>query len=169
MTGDPFDQRVTSTVYDASGNATSRTISGFEDDIPFNLVTVTTPTAEGRIGSVDPPGYGTDDVTSFTYDPTRGDLVVETRTDPLIGTTTYGYDAFNRRTSVTDPNGTIVETEYDELDRVRFVRRCGMACDDVDDLVTEYVYDVFGDLFRTILPRGNVIEYGYDHAGRRRA
>ena len=27
-------------------------------------------------------------------------------------------------------------------------------------------YDnAFGDLFQTILPEGNVIEYGYDHAG----
>jgi RHS repeat-associated protein len=35
-----------------------------------------------------------------------------------------------------------------------------------DDLVTTHQYDLFGDLFRTILPRGNLIEYGYDAAGR---
>ena len=32
--------------------------------------------------------------------------------------------------------------------------------------MTTYQYNVFGDLFRTVLPRGNVIEYGYDAAGR---
>ncbi len=35
-----------------------------------------------------------------------------------------------------------------------------------EDLVTEYRYNVFGDLFQTVLPEGNVIEYGYDAAGR---
>jgi len=59
-----------------------------------------------------------------------------------------------------------VKTEYDDFDRVRFVTRCGTVCGDADDLVTEYVYDVFGDLFQTILPKGNVMEYGYDTAGR---
>ena len=72
--------------------------------------------------------------------------------------------AFNRRTTVTDPNGVETETVYDELDRVRFLIQHG--ADPTEDLVTEHVYDVFGDLFQTILPEGNVIEYGYDHAGR---
>jgi hypothetical protein len=44
----------------------------------------------------DPPGYGTQDVTSYTYDPARGNLVPLTRTDPLVGTTTFGHDAYNR-------------------------------------------------------------------------
>jgi YD repeat-containing protein len=34
------------------------------------------------------------------------------------------------------------------------------------DLVTKHCYSELGDLFRTILPRGNVIEHGYDAAGR---
>jgi YD repeat-containing protein len=92
VTGNPLDERVTSIVYDAEGNETSRTESGFEDHTPFSLVTVTTPSAAGRVTSIDPPGHATDDVTSFTHDPARGGLVTATRTDPLVGTTTYGYD-----------------------------------------------------------------------------
>jgi YD repeat-containing protein len=36
----------------------------------------------------------------------------------------------------------------------------------VDDLVTEYRFDVFGGLFQIVLPEGNVIEYSYDSVGR---
>ena len=36
----------------------------------------------------------------------------------------------------------------------------------VDDLFTAQEHTVFGDLLRTTLPKGNVIEYGYDTAGR---
>ena len=50
------------------------------------------------------------------------------------------------------------------LDRVTFVIQRGATM--AEDLVTEYRYNVFGDLFQTILPEGNVIEYGYDAAGR---
>jgi len=166
VTGNPLDERITSILYDASGNETNWTLSGFEDGTPFNLETVSVPNSAGRVLSIDPPGYDTDDVSSFTYDPARGDLVPDTRTDPLIGTTTYGHDAYNRLTTVTDPNGTIVQTQYDNLDRLRFMTRCGTVCGDADDFITEYVYDVFGDLYQTILPRGNVIEYAYNPAGR---
>jgi YD repeat-containing protein len=162
--GDPFDERRTSFGYDAFGNQDTRTIEGVERDAAFSYVTTTTYNSAGMPEDVDPPGYGTADVTSFTYDPSRGDLLADTRTDPLIGTTAFEYDAFNRRTSVTDPNGVETETVYDDLDRVRFLIQHG--ADPSEDLVTEHVYDVFGDLFQTILPEGNVIEYGYDSAGR---
>jgi len=87
-----------------------------------------------------------------------------TRTDPLIGATSFGYDAFNRRSSVTDPNSVETTTAYDDLDRVTFVTQKGAS--PAEDLVTENRYNEFGDLFRTVLPRGNVLEYGYDAAGR---
>jgi YD repeat-containing protein len=162
--GDPFDERRTVFGYDALGNQDTRTIEGVERDAAFTYVTATTYNSAGRPEDFDPPGYGTADVTSFTYDPARGDLLADTRTDPLIGTTVFGYDAFNRRTTVTDPNGVETETVYDDLERVRFLIQHG--ADPTEDLITEHVYDVFGDLFQTILPEGNVIEYGYDHAGR---
>ena len=162
--GDPLDSRRTRTVYSATGNATSRTIEGVEDGFAFAYTTAMMFTAEGVVDEIDPPGYGTGDVTSFTYDPARGNVLADARIDPIVGTTTFGYDAFNRRTSTTDPNGLVVETQYDDLDRVRFVIHRGAV--PADDLTTEHRYTVWGDLFQTVLPEGNVIEYGYDHAGR---
>ncbi|MGB6361054.1 MAG: hypothetical protein WBG64_00150, partial [Thermoanaerobaculia bacterium] len=151
-------------VYDAQGNASSRTIAGVEAGSSFSYQTVTGFNSTGQPETIDPPGYGTDDVTSFTYDPARGDLIPLTRTDPVVGTTGFDYDPLNRRSQVTDPNGVTTETVYDDLDRVRFVIQHGET--EAGDLVTENRYNGYGDLFRTILPRGNVIEYTYDGAGR---
>jgi len=159
--------RVTTFTYDGAGNLLDRTEQGIEDGMPFTLTTTTAYEPTGQVTDVDPPGFGTDDVTSFTYNPTRGPrggVIVETRTDPLIGTTTFDYDPFNRRTSVVDPNGVETTTGYDDLDRVTAVTQEGAI--DPEDLVTTNVFTEFGDLFRTVLPRGNVIEYAYDAAGR---
>jgi RHS repeat-associated protein len=161
----------------ANGNPTTVTIEGFEAGAAFSYDTVTTYNDDSDGGgmplTVNPPGYGTSDVTSYAYDPTRGNgnLILTSRTDPLVGTTGFDYDDFNRRTVVTDPNGVATETLYDPLDRVRFVieRSAGSAPGDptvAADLVTEHVFDVFGDLDHTILPEGNVVDYGYDAAGR---
>ena len=167
-TGNINDFRITSTTYNATGDAEMRTISGFEDGMPFNLTTATVFTTEGLPDTVDPPGFGIVDVTDFAYDDAmRGNVIVTSRSDPIIGTTTFGYDAFNRRTTVTDPNGVVTETEYDALDRVeRIIQRGPDDMTEMDDLVTEHRYTLFGDLFQTILPEGNVIEHGYDHVGR---
>ncbi len=155
--------RTTDWTRDGSGNPTDRTISGSEAGSAFTLTTASSFNAAGEPLSIDPPGYTTTDQTSFTYDATG--LIPMTRTDPLVGTTTFGYDAFNRRTSVTDPNGLETTTAYDDLDRVTEVRQLGPATP-TDDLVTAYEYTTFGDLFRTTLPAGNVVEYAYDPAGR---
>ncbi len=155
--------RRTSWIYDA-GNATLQTEDGVENGSAFSYQTVTTYNPAGMPESVDPPGFGTTDQTGFAYDPNRGNLIVSSRTDPLVGTTSFDYDPFNRRTSVTDVNGVATETAYDDLDRVTAVIRKGAAV--ADDLVTTNVYDEYGDLFRTLLPEGNVIQYGYDAAGR---
>jgi RHS repeat-associated protein len=150
--------------YDAAGNLTDTSISGVEAGSAFTYATETTFNAAGQPASLDPPGYGTQDVVSFTYDPARGDLLPLTRTEPLVGTTTYGYDAFNRVTAETDPNGVAVETDHDALDRIIESRHLGSS--PAEDLVLIQTYNAFGDLFRTTFPEGNVTEYGYDAAGR---
>ncbi len=156
--------RRTTWSHDPAGNVRFRTDEGVENGSAFSYQTATVPNTAGRTVSIDPPGYGTQDQTSLTYDAARGDLIVETRTDPLIGTTTFGYDAFNRRTSATDSNGLTTDTAYDALNRVLTVTQKGATA--ADDLVTTTIYNPLGDLFRTILPEGNVIEYGYDPVGR---
>lgn len=87
-----------------------------------------------------------------------------TRTDPLVGTTAFEHDAFNRRTRVVDPNNVAASTDYDLLNRTLESRQEDTL--PTSDLVTTYEYTVFKDLFRTTLPEGNLIEYGYDTAGR---
>ena len=161
-----------------TGDLEWREIRGFESTWPgdgnFVLRTDFTYNDFGQVETINPPGYETGpetDVTSFTYDEeNRGGLVPLSRTDPIIGATHFDYDAFNRRVMVTDPNGVQTETRYDELDRVTHVIQRSAAVEPgapmvAADLVTKHCYTEFGDLFRTILPRGNVIEYGYDSAG----
>ncbi len=156
--------RFTTFVYDSDGNVTTRTIDGVENGSAFTHSTVTAYNSAGQPTSINPPGtFSPSDETTFTYDPTRGNLLPLTRTDP-IGTTTFEYDAFNRRTAVIDANGLRTETTYDDLDRVTSVTQKGATAP--EDLVTTYEYNVFGDLFRVILPEGNLLEYGYDSAGR---
>lgn len=158
-------QRVTDFTYDTAGNLTTRTIAGAEGGSSFSYATATTFNGSGQPLTVDPPGYGTGDQTAYAYDSTRGDLLPLTRTDPLIGATTFGYDGFNRRTSVTNPNGVVTTTAFDGLDRITTVTQVG-ATSPAGDLVTSHSYNVFGDLFRTTLPEGNLRELGYDTAGR---
>ena len=156
--------RTTVLAYNAAGDLQTRTIQGAEAGSSFSFVTTTTYNAAGQPLTADPPGFGTADATSTTYDATRGNLLPLTRTDPLIGATSFSYDPLNRRTSVTDPNGVQTVTAYDSLDRIISVTQKGAT--PAGDLTTTYAYNTLGDLFRTTLPRGNVVEYGYDPAGR---
>jgi YD repeat-containing protein len=157
-------RRVTVLTYDGAGNLTNRRIQGVEAGSFFDLETATSFNAAGQPLTIDPPGYGGEDLTSFTYDSARGGLLPLTRTDPLVGATSFEYDPFNQRTAVIDPNDERTETSYDSLNRILTVTQKGAAT--AEDLVTANEYDSFGDLRRTTLPRGNVIEYGYDSSGR---
>ncbi|NJL28056.1 MAG: hypothetical protein HC897_09215 [Thermoanaerobaculia bacterium] len=162
--GDPLEFRRLVIGRDPAGNEITREVSGLEDGLPFSYTTVTTNTPEGLPEVIDPPGYGTDDQTQWGFDPTRGDLVPMSRTDPVVGTSTFGHDPFNRQVSQTDPNGVTSEVVLDALDRPLFEIQRGATL--AEDLVTEKRYTVFGDLELTILPRGNAILNSYDHAGR---
>lgn len=84
-------QRVTVSTFDSAGNLITRTIQGAEGGSSFSFTTATTFNAAGQPLTVDPPGFGAADQTSYTYDSTRGNLLPLTRTDPLIGATTFCY------------------------------------------------------------------------------
>ncbi|HSG38729.1 MAG TPA: hypothetical protein VLE27_03735, partial [Thermoanaerobaculia bacterium] len=156
--------RVSVLSYNGTGDLETRTEQGAEAGSSFTHSTATTYNAAGQPLTMNPPGHGAADATSYTYDPLRGSLLPATRTDPLIGTTSFSYDALNRRTAITDPNGVETVTTYDAHDRVTSTVQKGET--PAEDLTTTQAYNPFGDLQRTILPRGNVIEYGYDPAGR---
>ncbi|MFL6260856.1 MAG: RHS repeat domain-containing protein [Thermoanaerobaculia bacterium] len=150
-------------VYDGAGNQTSRTVEGVESGSAFSLTTTTTYNSAGQPLVIDPPGYGTQDQIVLTYDASRGNLLPSSVTD-LAGTSTYTYDAFNRLAGAVDENGVSTDAQYDGLGRLTSLVRRGVT--PAGDLVSTQSYNVFGDLFRTTLPAGNVIETGYDAAGR---
>jgi RHS repeat-associated protein len=163
------NKRRTDSAYDATtGLMTTRTIDGFEAGGPLPAGFKTTAygyNASGKPLTIDPPGFGVADAISLTYGLAgRNGHIADSRTDPLVGTMTFGYDGLNRRTSVMDPNGVETVTSYDGLSRVTEVRQKGAL--PVDDLVTVHTYSTFGDLFCTKLPRGNGVEYVYDTARR---
>ena len=158
-----------------NGNLLSITTSGTESGSAFAFQTTYFGyNVGGRVGTIDPQqpaSYGTTDQTTFTYDPARGTrgLILQKRGDPLVGADwEFGYDAFNRRNSVKDPNGHETFTVYDNLNRITEVRERFTAGsnDAVNDLVTSHTYTVFGDLDTVTLPKGNRIDYGYDGDGR---
>jgi RHS repeat-associated protein len=156
--------RATVTAYDAAGNPQTQTMSGVEAGSAFSYSLTTTFSPQGKPALVDPPGYGALDQTTYAYDPARGNQLALSRTDPLVGTTAFAYDPLNRRTVVTDVNGVQTVTSYDSLDRVAAVVRKGATS--AGDLTTAYEYDALGQVARVTLPAGNVLEYGYDAAGR---
>ena len=161
------NKRAVALTYNATGDPTNETITGREAGAAFTHATVRTFNAAGQPLTLDPPGYTTapTDVVTFTYNVTgRNGLLPDTRTDPIIGATAFEYDTWNRQTAVIDPNSVRTETTYDDMNRVLTVTRKGAVAG--DDLATAHVYDVVGDLLRTTLPQGNVIEYGYDSARR---
>jgi RHS repeat-associated protein len=167
------NRRQLALVYDPTvGTLTSATLAGFETGIAggpsFSKQTVYQYNAAGRLTLTDPPGYGTADQTSFTYNVANtNNFMPDSRTDPIVGTTHYLYDAFNRRTTVVDVNGVSTIWAYDALNRVTSVTQQG-ASPPTDDLVMRYTYNVFGDLFQTQLPNGSVVENGYEPGGVRR-
>lgn len=73
--------RRTTWTYNSSGDRISETRTGAEAGSAFSLTTAMTYNPAGQMLTSDPPGYGTEDVTSYTYDPSRGNLVPLTRTD----------------------------------------------------------------------------------------
>lgn len=159
-------QRTATYLLDPQGNPTTSRTQGIEAGSAFLFDTVTTYNSAGQPLSIDPPGYATADQTTFTYNfANRNGLIADSRTDPLdLGKTRFEIDGWNRRTRVVDPNGVGTTTVLDDLNRVRSVRQEGSGA--TPDLITTSTYNGFGDLIRMTLPRGNVIEYGYDAVGR---
>ena len=71
------------------------------------------------------PLPGPQDLVSYTYDAVTSDKLTETH--PLIGTTTYGYDAAGNVTSVTASDGTVTTIGYDGRNRQLYSTRNGIA------------------------------------------
>ena len=86
------------------------------------VLTVLTPKAQGQSQGA---------TTTFTNNP-NGYLTQVS--GPVPGAnTTFTYDAFGRRRTVTDPAGLVLTYDYDNLDRVRKVTYPDWSCPDLVD------------------------------------
>jgi RHS repeat-associated protein len=165
---------VTSYGYDDVGNLTSRTdakLHGtqYEYDAANHLTAVVSPTQQRWTYAYDAAGNLTKMV----------DAGGNATPDPADRTTTYGYDALNRlttinysdatpdvilaydansnRTAMTDGAGSETYT-YDTLDRLTGVTRSRKSF--------AYVYDPASNLKKRTYPDGTVVDYTFDDDGR---
>jgi len=155
------------------GNLLERTVEGNEGTGTFLLTTEYSGyNAAGRVGTVNPPGFGLLDETDFFYEaPGRNGMLLTKRTDPLVGDTVFQYDEFNRQVRVVDPNGAKTDTQYDALNRVtRVIHRDPNSpanpedAPGTGDVTTRYLYDAYGNLGCKISSEGVGTQYLYEAA-----
>lgn len=179
--------------YDNDGNTTpneapTRLIyrlveKGFTKDdsgavVPFEAITTYQYNAKGQVVSIDGPMPGSADTTSYTYDPTTGDLT--SITQPIIGTTRFGvYDAAGNPTLLTDPNGQETTLTYDGRNRATSHSKNGITASQTfnhageldtrtsgTNATTTYTYDpASGLLSRITDPLQRYLAYDHDSQG----
>jgi len=93
---------------------------------------------------------------SYSYD-NNGNL--KTRADAAGRVTSYEYDARNRVTKVTAPDGGITTSSYDNEGNLAWVQ-------DPQGLRTTYSYNGFGKVTNSTSPDTGTTSYTYDGAGR---
>ncbi len=136
MTRDGADELLSQTTYNAQHLPLATTDSGGQSTINTynvrgqlrttknakNEVTTYNYSPDGYLISVDGPLPGAGDVETYTYD-TFGR--VRTRTDASGYSLTFDYDALNRLTKTTYPDGTYTQATYSRLDAVESRDRAG--------------------------------------------
>ena len=148
--------------------------------IPYEYITTFTYNSKGQAVSIDGPIPGSGDTTSFTYDPTTGDLLTITRS--LIGATSFSnYDNAGQVGIVTDVNNQSKGFIYDGRGRITLITNnadgssssviyntAGLpdSREDEDGVISSFEYDsVYGRMSRTTDHVGNYISYSYDTQG----
>jgi RHS repeat-associated protein len=138
-------QRTTSAVYDAAGNAVVRY------DGLGNPTTVAYDAQNRPTTVTDPLSH----VTTTTYD---ADGNVLTVTDANNHTTSYAYDALNRRTTTTDPLSHVTTETYDAAGN-------RVTLKDADNNVTTFAYDAQERLTSQTDPLNHTATFAYDGDG----
>jgi RHS repeat-associated protein len=148
--------------------------------IPYEYITTFTYNSKGQVLSIDGPLPVSGDTTSFTYDPTTGDLLTITR--PLIvGTSFSNYDNAGQVGLVTDINNQSKGFTYDGRGRVTLITNNADGSTtsviyntagfpdsrtDEDGVIKSFLYDtLYGRLVKTTDHVGNYISYNYDLQG----
>jgi len=168
-------ENVTTSTYDAAGNLLTTTdalnqTTAFTYNAAGDLLTTTDPldhtthysyNARGdQLTETDP----LDNVTTSTYD-ANGNRLTESRTRTLADGTTetlvtsFTYDALDRVTETTAPDGSTTRTAYDPLGKVK-------SRTDALGRVTTMAYDLMGRLATTTYPDETTTERSYDAEGR---
>ncbi|MFF8280825.1 FG-GAP-like repeat-containing protein [Streptomyces lateritius] len=184
--------------YDNAGRLTSvkdpaNRITGFGYDASGRHIRTTNPAGKSETRTYDANGNLTSvtdalgNKTAHAYDKAnrlistvspRGNV---TGANAAAFTTSYGYDAAGRRTTVTDPTGAVTTTGYDSLgrpvtvtDALNQIRRTSYDGNDnvlttTDPLgkVTRHTYTDNNLLATTTDPLGKVTSFGYDADGNR--
>jgi RHS repeat-associated protein len=109
------------------------------------------------VGSTADTITAADAVTTYAYDPVGNRLAM---TEPNGNTTTYQYDADNRRTKETDAAGDVTSTTYDPVSNVATVTAPNLN-------VTTNSYDSLNRVTQVHDSVGLVATYGYDPVGNR--
>ncbi len=169
------------TYEDGSGQVTRYTYNG-----AGQIQTIQQPSPGGTttfnysgnyLTSIDGPLAGSNDATSFTYDSYGR---VYTVSDSEGYTLTFGYDAYDRPTTVTFPDGTYEQVTWSNLDPILLRDRLGhwtqqqfdslrqlVAVTDSNRHTTKYAWCTCGGLASITDPKGNLTSWLRDsQAGR---
>lgn len=129
------------TVTDPNGHTTTYGYDGSGD-----LVSTVSPLGEETTATYDASGW------MLTKTSPRGNVQ---GADPGDFTTTYGYDADGRTTSITDPDGDTASYTYDPAGN-------RTAATDPDGHTTHYDYDADNNQTEVTDPDGHWVKYTYD-------
>ena len=162
--------RTTTTVYNVGGLTERVTINRTGG----NHLTEMTYTAAGQIKSTTVRLEGTTDSSTVEYTYLNGELATETRIlspgNPENPRTTYGYDAFGRLTSTTDPSGNVWTYVVNTAGLTTKVTGPPVEVNGVAPAVaaspTDIGYDAYGNVISRRDPLGHVTSYEYDKLDR---
>ncbi|WP_436852483.1 RHS repeat-associated core domain-containing protein [Nocardiopsis dassonvillei] len=157
--------------YDDAGNLTS----AVQEEMDIEVTDIAY-TGQGLVSEIQDANGNS---TTYSYD-NVGNMTAMDEPGPM-GTTSFGYDALSRVTSVTDGNGVTLEYGYDRLDRIVSISQGGdllqaIAYDGngrqitthTDQASVEHSYNGRGDLLETVRTDSAGSErttYAYDAAG----
>lgn len=144
--------RTTTFSYDAKGNLLQKTVTAGAQTKQWTY----TYNANGQPLTINGPRTDVNDVTSFSYD-AQGNL--STIADALGHITTFtSYNADGQPLSLKDPNGLVVNLQYDQRGKLVSLARGSET--------TNYSYDAAQQLVKITLPDNSFVAYNYDNAHR---
>jgi len=155
----PGQNAVTTFTYDASGNLTGRTETGYKGAAIINAATTYGYNPLGQLISVDGPRTDIADTLTFSYydnDPAEGlnRGQIHTVTNALGHTVTFArYNSFGKPEQITDENGVVTTVVYNNSGRPTSKTTAGM--------ITSLGYDPAGNLISVQQPGGRTITYTF--------